>query len=502
MELFQNILLISSCMMLAALAVRTGSKRNIAGMPALFATLIFFMVWVTGDLIELNSVTYQGMLWGRNIQQIGVFFTPLSIFFFSIDYTENRKARGIAYLISAVQVFSVIMIFTDPYHHLMRKSVEVQESAAFGHALVVHSTAIGSVLVAFNFCIPLAAIGILLLFLRKVSYTLRRPLRLIIISIFLTFVAAVIQSTILYQAKINIPIPVLNLPCVMLLFYAVMSSRFLKITPTVLSKVFEVMDQGIIVIDGNGTVIEYNKRAAEMIEDNTACKEKLTIGKNISELITGTIPENEKKDFSAENLPEILNQSQNQRYVSLTHHVLVQSKTKLVGYVLVLTDITPLKRSAEIDPLTGAYNREGLERAFDSLQKMYLEQISAMMIDLDNFKKVNDTYGHLCGDIILKDFVSAAQALLPENCILGRLGGDEFIIFLPVKAEDAYSHAENLRKCISERIVQHLNDKIQYTVSIGVTGPGQQNSMAEFMHRADTALYRSKECGRNHISCC
>ncbi|WMJ76906.1 MULTISPECIES: GGDEF domain-containing protein [unclassified Sedimentibacter] len=502
MGLLQNILLISSCLLLMALAIHTGAKFNIMGMPALFAMVVFFMVWVIGNLIEVNASTFEWMLWGRNIQQIGVFFTPLCTFYFSIEYTANRKLRVLAYIISVVQVVSVLLIFTDQYHHIMRISVELQTDTVFGHAIVVQSTTIGSILVAFNFCIPLIAVVILILFVRSVSNNLRRPLWLIIISIFATFVIATVQSTVLSDIGIIIPISVLNLPCVVLLFYAVLSGGFLGITPIALNKVFEVIDQGIIVIDYNGNVIEYNRRASELMND-LDYYDSLEIGSNILERILGEPKHPGKLYISVDDLPAELPKSQSGRYISLARHTLERSGGRFFGYVLVLTDITLLKERAELDPLTGIYNREGMTTAYSQLQKYSQSNpnVSAIIIDLDNFKNINDTYGHFGGDMILRDLVNTVQAFLEGKYVFGRHGGDEFVVLLPVEIEEAFDFAENLRKSVSERIVQYLNHKIYYTISVGIAGCNfQENSLSDLLHKADLALYKSKQLGKNTIS--
>ena len=498
MELLQNILLIFSCIMLMILAIRTEEKLNAVGMPALFAMIVFFLVWVIGDLIEVNTSTFPLMLFSRNIQQIGVFFTPLCTLYFSIDYTANKQLRKLAYLLTAVQTISVILLFTDQSHHFMRKNVVLQNDAVFGHALVVNSTPLGSVLVAINFCLPLIAMIILVLFSQTISAKLRRPLRLIMASIFLTVLVAAVQSTILNGVGIIIPIPVLNLPCVVLLCFAVLRSGFLGLAPTAMNKVFEVIDQGIIVLDGTGKITEFNKRAAELM--NAVNADSLQIGADISRFLYRT-PNG--SGFSMEDSPSELTNRQRTIFLSLAHHSLETSGGNSMGYVFVLTDITLLKERAEIDPLTGIYNREGIANAFLHFQ-MNPESnpfLSAMIIDLDNFKNINDTYGHFGGDSILKDLVNTTQALLPGNYAFGRLGGDEFVVLLSAELEETFSAAETLRKCISERSVPYLQHRIHYTVSVGIAGCKIPNgSLADLLSKADFALYRSKQQGRNRVS--
>jgi diguanylate cyclase (GGDEF)-like protein len=210
-----------------------------------------------------------------------------------------------------------------------------------------------------------------------------------------------------------------------------------------------------------------------------------------------------KEKFSIDDLPAELKNAQRNRYISLARHTLEAFRGRLVGYVIVLTDITLLKVRAEIDSLTGSYNREGLANAFSDLQKHSESNpyVSAMIIDLDNFKGINDTYGHSGGDVILRDFVSTAQALLSEKYFLGRLGGDEFVIVLSAEIEVAVAVAERLRKCVSERTVQYLNHKIQYTISVGVAScSNDECSLSDLLHYADSALYKAKHQGKNLIS--
>ena len=124
-----------------------------------------------------------------------------------------------------------------------------------------------------------------------------------------------------------------------------------------------------------------------------------------------------------------------------------------------------------------------------------------MIIDMDNSKTVNDTYGHFGGDMILRDLVNTALALISGKYVLGRLGGDEFVVLLPVEFEKALEFAENLRECVSEKTVKYLNDKIVYTVSIGVAGcPYNECELTDLLHKADLALYKAKRNGFGYTS--
>ncbi len=114
--------------------------------------IVFFLIWVIGNVIELNSSDFHWMLLGRNIEQIGVFFTPLCSLYFSIGYTSNKKLSVFAYLISILQLISVILIFTVSLITSCGSCCGT-DKCFLGQSITVVSTKIGSALVAFNFCI-------------------------------------------------------------------------------------------------------------------------------------------------------------------------------------------------------------------------------------------------------------------------------------------------------------------------------------------------------------
>lgn len=498
MELLQNMLLVASLLLLGALGARVKSQFREIGIPALFLMIVFFMVWVAGELIELNAPTFELMLGGRNFQQIGVFLTPLCVLYFSVEYTQAKALRPLVALVAALQVMAVALIFTDGSHHLMRASVTLSNSGFFAPSLEVTSTTLGSLMVAFNFSLPLLGLVILGRFGLHVAPQLRRSLGLIMAAIFGTFVVATLRMTLLEAIGINIPIPVLNLPFVVLLSYAVAKGGFLALTPIAFTKVFEVIDQGIIIIDNSGIVVETNCRA-QMILGVIAPDLPLARGEAIAPLFAAQngFPGDA---FAWDRVPGELVSPNRAMTVALAVHEFEKAGGRQMGYVLVLTDITALKRQAECDALTGAYNRAGLNNAFETLRYKQGE-MAMLVIDLDNFKSINDTYGHLGGDRILKDLVATTRDLFPESMALGRLGGDEFVALVPVSLDEAAIYGEKLRFEVAKRTVAFMDAKIEYTISVGVARAQDKSvSLSDLLHQADQALYRSKQRGRNTIS--
>lgn len=130
----------------------------------------------------------------------------------------------------------------------------------------------------------------------------------------------------------------------------------------------------------------------------------------------------------------------------------------------------------------------------------YKRPLSLIISDIDHFKHINDTYGHLAGDFILKEVANIFKASCRETDIIGRYGGEEFAILLPeTTKEGAVEFAERLRKQVENFTFQYNETKLNVTVSFGITQFIEGDTPSEFIKRADEALYVAKETGRNKV---
>ena len=165
--------------------------------------------------------------------------------------------------------------------------------------------------------------------------------------------------------------------------------------------------------------------------------------------------------------------------------------------------IEDLKQKSIKDSLTGCYNKEETEIFLETFLKNFLRYktpFSVLMIDIDYFKKINDTYGHLAGDFILKKVAEIMKSLIRDTDICGRFGGEEFIIALPnTKIIGALRLAERIRKTIENTSFDYNGKKIKITLSIGVTSASKNDSIYSLIERADEALYEAKRKGRNRV---
>ena len=162
-----------------------------------------------------------------------------------------------------------------------------------------------------------------------------------------------------------------------------------------------------------------------------------------------------------------------------------------------------LQRVAALDPLTGVYNRRfGLQRLVEEFGRSLRsgDPLGLLMLDLDHFKSINDTYGHLVGDRVLQSVVRVARQVLREGDVLLRYGGEEFLIVLPGAGPlDLAQMAERVRRAVNEAAVSEAGQQIAVTVSIGGAGLPRDSvkDATELIGIADAALYTAKESGRD-----
>lgn len=163
-----------------------------------------------------------------------------------------------------------------------------------------------------------------------------------------------------------------------------------------------------------------------------------------------------------------------------------------------------LLRVSQIDDLTGVINRRHL---VELGEKMFItthakqQDFSVLMIDVDNFKMINDKLGHKIGDKVLKEIAELANLIMRTNDCFGRFGGEEFICLLPeTSATDAHDVAERLRLTIQEKVKLNKVDK-QVTVSIGISSYKKQNndSFSQLIKDADIKMYQAKSLGKNKV---
>ncbi|WP_291633197.1 GGDEF domain-containing protein [Clostridium sp.] len=186
------------------------------------------------------------------------------------------------------------------------------------------------------------------------------------------------------------------------------------------------------------------------------------------------------------------------------------------GYILVFAGISSasqilslqcnmkkLELDSKIDPLTGLYNRryilEKLEYEFTKYKRTK-NNFSIIIADIDFFKKINDKFGHNCGDRVLKIISQSLQAAVREQDSICRWGGEEFLILLPeTEIEGAHILSDKIRKIIEKLNIEYEGVQIPITMTFGVTVNEEYEMINDTIKKADKALYEGKNLGRNCV---
>jgi len=161
-----------------------------------------------------------------------------------------------------------------------------------------------------------------------------------------------------------------------------------------------------------------------------------------------------------------------------------------------------LEMKARIDVLTHVWNRGAILEVAETEHAQVVGEanLALLMIDIDHFKKINDTYGHPAGDQVLRIFAERLRGATRPSDAVGRYGGEEFLVVLPgIEAHDVAQTSERIRSAISSTPIQFETHLLDVTCSIGcaIQNTSQQDDVSSLIARADAALYRAKSSGRN-----
>ena len=276
--------------------------------------------------------------------------------------------------------------------------------------------------------------------------------------------------------------------------------------------ILNAIQESIFLIDPTDRVIAVNPTAAHRM----GMEPRDLVGKNLFGFFPAALAESRRSmvhQVILSGLPCLAEDERHGIHFSNRFYPLFDSNGKAEAVVVVATDITDRKRlehdlelQARTDPLTGLFNRRHfMPLAENELARAirYRGSLSAIMLDIDHFKRINDTRGHRTGDLVLQHLAKLAKLTLRDVDIVGRLGGEEFAILLPQTGIDqALEVADRLRQAIAEsEVMPDAGLPLRYTASLGVAcvTQGVQTNVDALLNEADQALYAAKKAGRNRV---
>jgi len=283
------------------------------------------------------------------------------------------------------------------------------------------------------------------------------------------------------------------------------------------------IDEGIYFVDVNRCITFWNKGAERI----TGFTSEDVIGKYCYDNILNHIDDSGKQlCLSGCPLHHTINDGQPRSISIYLHHkdghrvpvtvrsVQISEEGKALGAVELFTDnseyiqitqsLEKLTSIALFDQLTQLPNRRYLDTFLNSRFKEYSElgiSFGLIFIDIDFFKKINDTYGHQTGDDVLIMVSKSIQGALRSSDLLARNGGEEFVAVLPIKDDELLRKVcEKLRILVQNSVLRHNEIEISVTISLGATRVNENDTSLEIINRADQLMYQSKTNGRNRVT--
>ncbi len=469
------------------------------------------LMWSIGINFEFMAVELSKKIILANIQFIGILFIPIFMLLLTISVTGNGN-RFIPFvkLLAAFAIISILVIWTNDLHHLFRGTPTIDtETASF--PILVNDYGFWFYYVQ----VPIAYISYVLNFIILIR-VLRQPEKTYRMQtgILLSSMVLPLLTDGFYILGIT-PIPNLNLtPIVfsisgLLLGWGLFQYRLFDLGPLAYQLVIQNMQDGVIVIDLYERIVSINLVAIQITEST----EKESLGQPITQII----PFWSTLDLNEINIHTTHRQIQNDQ-IEIEHHheILVSSifnrKQKIIGRVIMLRNVTQRVRLqketqllAATDPLTSVLNRRAFfEHMYEALQNAAESQLALtfIMFDIDNFKKINDQFGHQIGDEVLVRVAQICQENLRKGESLGRYGGDEFCILLPqTNLEETQQIAVRLIQAISNINISPEKESFAITISMGIVEYSgiKDTAIEDILHIADQALYQAKAAGKNQV---
>lgn len=482
-------------------------RRSVAGARPLMCVLACIIFWSAGYIIEYAFNSLEVKLFSTNISYIGMVMLPVMLFLFALRFTQHGQwltARVLA-LFFIIPAITLILQWTKDYHSLIYYDCHLIEDPPFlllgkqyGTWFWVAMTYHYSLMISSIFVLVHRLISPPRLFTDQVIYLL--------IGIFLPLFANI--SYIFNW----LPIPhsdwtpaAFTASCIALTLAITRHGSF-EALPVARDSAIELMSEGFLVLDDRERIVDFNQVMQEIIGGSKG----IIHGRRLPDHILNKLKQNEDYISAQKSNMEIdLPVGKDTRYYSVHFSPLSDKETLDCGHVLVFYDITERKHAEDLikqyayyDQLTGLPNRLLFsDRADQALWRAerYIRKTAVMVIDIDDFKVVNDTYGHSAGDQVLQDISLRLSGAVRRVDTVARLGGDEFLVLLPELTE------EDTTGRIARRIIQSLSfpfsvsgKGVSLSASIGIAVfPDDASSVDQLVKYADLAMYSIKQAGRN-----
>jgi diguanylate cyclase (GGDEF)-like protein/PAS domain S-box-containing protein len=528
-----SVILVLNAAVAAFLALLLFRRAPSPGRNAMIWMLAGLAIWAFFyAMITLSPSIAEKRLWLK-IENIGILTVPVFWFIFTLQYTRLdrwlNKYTGALFFI--VPLLAQTLLFVPNWFHYFYSSVH--PVSPDGGPLVISRGPFYYAPLIQAYILNLTGMGLLIWRFIQYRSIYRRQLLVLIGAVLIPLIVNVFyQLAPRLIPTFSIPIdltPISFTLTAFLLSIGVFGLRLFDLIPIARHIVMEHIPEMVFVVDAHDRVLDANSVAQKKLGksmDEIVGKHPLEVFREWPQLVNRFLNANEPHE-------EIQIPGDPPRTLELVVSPLYNQFNKLEGRVIVAYDITEhkwlendltyanetLKRQlieieklrAELqeqairDPLTNVYNRRYMAEFLDKeIARAEREStpVSVVIMDMDNFKQFNDTYGHKCGDVVLQAFANFLMEHTRRGDVVCRYGGEEFVILMPnATLGIGYERAETWRRDFSETGIEYEGMNFFTTFSAGVACFPDHGSIGDaLLQRADKALYYSKNTGRNRVT--
>jgi len=527
------IILLTNAIIASAMAFLLGRKHAAPGRNAMIWMLVGLAVWaLCYALIALSESLDAKQFWLR-MENIGILTVPVFWFLFTVQYAQVDKwlTRYNGALFFAIPLISLILLFSNGWFHYYYASV--REASDSGGPLVIERGPWYLVAALQAYLLNLIGMGVLIwrflyyrnIYRKQLVVLVSAVLIPLIINLFYQFAPRIIPA---FSVSIDLT-PISFTVTAFLLSVGIFGLQLFDLIPIARHTILEHIPEMVFVVDAHDRVLDANSEAQKALGktmDEIIGRDPLEVFRAWPQLIHLFLTNDEIQE-------QIQIPGDPPRILEVDISLIYNQFKRLEGRVIVAHDITEhkwlendllyanealvkqldeinklrdeLQEQAIRDPLTNAYNRRYLSDFLDrevARAERELTPVTVVIMDLDNFKQFNDTYGHKCGDVILQEITQFLNDHSRRGDIVCRYGGEEFVILMPnASLETGYERAEMWRQDFSESVIEYEDMKLSATFSAGVaTFPQHGKTGDAILQAADKALYKSKDAGKNKVT--
>ncbi len=494
-------LLLVSALVSLVIAWAAWVRRGYPGALPLLGVAVSLIILSISSGMEALALQLPAKVFWLNIQQIGYGFMPVCYFIMVVQYlglTDQITPRRIACLM-LVPLITIALSFTNDAHYLIRFGLH--ESYGGGLSFVGKTYGLWQwVQIVYSYILMTVSIGLLLHPRMQAHGYFRDQTRALLWSLLIPF-----TTSLLYVLHVSLSrhmdlTPAMASFSAVIIVLRVLRYRLFEIVPVARTCVVDSMSEGVLALDQHDRVVDLNPSCIRLLGLTPAAigmpvaAALWSMPEVLSALRHDAPPESELQ----------LSDHEGERWLELRLTPLQDRQGQIIGRLALFHDITAHKRAqltishlAYHDFLTDLPNRElfsnRLQQELARARRNH-GRVALLVLDLDNFKEVNDTYGHFTGDLLLREVANRLRGLVREEDMVCRLGGDEFAVLLVdiTGFHGAQSMADRLRAALAQTsdIDGHA---LNATTSIGIAIYPDDGVLPETLfRRADEAMYRNK----------